>query len=136
MITRFKLFENNQNNNILELGVITYDINSHTGTFVIENDENSVELVKEDLFAILTLLESDEYIYFDGDVFSMKQEKNYLHLEVDSYTINIPSTEYENLIKEIEKNIEKIADFSDFSDSEYKAEFMTEKDIKTKDFNL
>jgi len=127
MITQFKIFEYN---NILQ-----YSINTHTGLFDIEDNKNTIELCKEDLFSILKIIDSD-YDYFYSTIFNMKKESNYLRLEIDDVYVDIPSTQYTNLTKEINENIERVADFVDFAGSKYESIFLTKKDKTKNKFNL
>jgi len=128
MITKFKIFENKN--------YFNYYINSHTGTFVIENNDYVVELVKNDLYTIIKLLEDKTLKVADSNYVLIKKETSSLVIKHGMFGIIIPKIEYNNLLYEIGRVIDEIADFNDFSDDKYVVKFYTEKDIKQKEFNL
>ena len=78
MITKFNLFEDKITHHI------EFDINEHTGAFIISDLKGGVELTQEDLYNILKLFDS-EYDYFitpdNNGIFHKTDEYLYIYFK-------------------------------------------------------
>jgi len=128
MITEYKKFE--------KKNILKFSYNSHTGTLDIENDINTVSLVKEDIEIIRKII-SSEYVYFKQDWTIFEQFDNYLNISLYDINIMVYKYQYKWFLDEIGKYENKIALFSDFSDEEYDHYILiTKKEREIKKFKI
>jgi hypothetical protein len=111
-ISRLNIFENN------------YYLNGRMGFFVIEgkNSENDIELIREDLIAILEILTNNsKYNTYISDNIEIYLYDNALTIIQDETKIDIHLSEFRNLLKNIYNYIDKTAEYNEVFNDDYKS---------------